>query len=170
MTQTKDEAFLLLLRNLIWTCEGFNFTVDDTLKWINRGMLGYELDRKGNPKMDTNNKPMPITISRKTYFRYKKQFTEMPEVYNDLKTFAAQKYSQMVLAFQEELAKLHEMSAKNLLSVTDPLERQQVIESMVKWIIPTQAAFADMLRKMTTRGLIIPQEKKEQNGTNDKDP
>ena len=113
---------------------------------------------------------MPITISRKTYFRYKKQFTEMPEVYNDLKTFAAQKYSQMVLAFQEELAKLHEMSAKNLLSVTDPLERQQVIESMVKWIIPTQAAFADMLRKMTTRGLIIPQEKKEQNGTNDKDP
>lgn len=159
--QVEREEYNLRMKNAIWTCQAFHFSTDYALKYINKGLLGFEKDKKGEQIVDQNNKPVPITISRATFFTYKKRFEDLPELYNDLRSFAMEGYSRIMYGFQEELASLHRISAENLLALQLPLERQQVVSSIVKDIIPTESAFADMLKKLVDSKKIAPQEEKQ---------
>lgn len=145
----KQELDVQSIKNAIWTTTSFGFTPAKSLQYINSGLLGYILDKEGKPKMK-NGEKIPITISVRSYFRYKKQFEEAPEVYNDLRRIAIEGYAEIVRGFQEELVALHRFSAENMLALESPLERQQIIDSMIKNVIPTQMAFADMLKKLVT--------------------
>lgn len=56
--------------------------------------------------------------------------------------------------FLEELIHLHQLSAGNLMKEEEPIKRQQIIESIVKTVIPTQSAFADIIKNMIEKGKI----------------
>ena len=160
-TTIENEEFMAKVRNALWTTEAFHFMPENALKYMNAGLLGYELDKEGNPKLDKNHNPIPITISRASYFRYKKQLGEMPQIYEDLRMFAMSGYTKMVVGFQEELATLHKMSVENLFAVKDPLEKQQIIDSLISKVIPTESAFADMTKKLIDSNKIQKPETKE---------
>jgi len=155
---SRDE-FIQRMKNAIWTCQAFNFATDNVMKYINNGLLGYQTDKDGTEKIDKNtNKSMPVTISKRTFFRYKKDFSGLPQVYKDLKNFAQQGYIYMMMGFLEELKTLHQLSVQNLLNLNEPLERQQVIDSIIKNVIPTQSAFADILKKMIESNMLKPED------------
>jgi hypothetical protein len=147
-TQKQDEQKQRIL-HIIWTCESFNFPVDLSLKYINSGVLGYKTNQNGTEKIDRNTgRKIPLTISRSTYFRYRKESQEISHIYNDLRDFVMKGYIKLLAGFQEELAYLHRLSAENLLATKNPLDRQHIIDSMVTKVVPTQSAFADILREM----------------------
>ena len=155
-TKIKNDEFILRIKNAIWTTTAFHFSPDYALRYINSGLLGFQTNKDGTQKIDqTTGKAMPITISRATFFRYKKEFINLPQVYEDLQRFALEGYVKMLWGFMEELKFLHQLSAENLLSLKEPLERQHIIDSMVKHVIPTQSAFADILKHMIDAGMLV---------------
>lgn len=154
-TNTQNEIKQRIL-HIIWTCESFHFSVDLSLKYINSGILGYKTNSNGAEKIDRNTgKRIPITLSRSTYFRYKKESQEISQIYNDLRDFVMKGFIKLLVGFQAELAYLHRLSAENLLATKSPLERQHIIDSMVTKVIPTQSAFADILREMVSDGELL---------------
>lgn len=150
---TKDEKvrtdyFKQMVKHALWTCEAFHFTPQNALKYINMGMLGFKLDKNGN-QIIIQGKPVPVTISRASYFKYKAEFTDLPQIYLDVREFGMKGYTSMMFAIKEELATLHTMTVEIMLSRTEAMEKLQVIESLVKNIIPTESAMADMLKKVS---------------------
>jgi hypothetical protein len=145
---TKNE-FELHIRNILWTCESFHFTNDYTLNYINSGILGFS--KEIDPK---TGKLKPIIISRRTFFRYKKHYLRPEQLQQDFSYFVNTAYAIMMKGFLEELIHLHQLSAGNLMKEEEPIKRQQIIESIVKTIIPTQSAFADMIKNMIEKGKI----------------
>lgn len=156
---TENAIWHQRLKNAIWTAESFHFDTSYAIKWINSGLLGYKIDKAGNQILGTDNKPIPITVNRSTYFRYKAKYGEMPEVYKTLHDFAMSGYTKMMAGFQDELAILHQQSAQNLYSAKEPLERQSIIDSLVKNVIPTQMAFADMLKDLIDKDKLLEKSK-----------
>lgn len=151
-----NNEILNRLKNAIWTCDAFHFPVDHAIKYINSGLLGY------TKKVDkATGQPIPIRISQANYFRYKKTFSERDEIFNDFKAFVDTGYALAVKGFHEELIHLHQLSAQNLLAATDPVDRQKIIDSMVKTVLPTQSAFADILKKMIQSNKLIANESKD---------
>jgi len=159
------EEFIQRMKNAIWTCQAFNFATENAMKYINNGLLGNQTEKDGTEKIDKNtNKPMPVTISKSTFFRNKKQFLHPPQMFEDLRNFVKQGTIAMMMGFQEELKTLHQISAQNLLNSNEPLERQHVIDSIIKNVIPTQSAFADILKKMIESNMLKPKdENKDEN-------
>ena len=137
-----DEQFI---KNAIYVTEAFHFSADKALKFINQGLLGYKVDANGIEMMK-DGKKIPITIGRTKFFESRQKYNELPEMYEYLRNFALQGYTKTIVGFQEELKVLHELSAQNMLAVTDPLDRQTVIDSLISKVIPTESAFADMLK------------------------
>lgn len=139
----------LMLKNAIYVTNAFHLAPNDALNEINNGMLGYKVDKEGEYMLDKKNKEkIPLTIGRTKFFELKSKFAELPEAYSYLKKFAMNGYTNLVIGFQEELAVLHRMSHENLKKVTDPLERQQIIKSLIIDVIPTESGFADMLKSI----------------------
>ena len=144
-----QDEFIQRIKNVLWTCHAFNFSTEYAMKCINNGLLGFQINKDGTEKMDKNTSmAVPKAISRSTFFRYKKEFSDLPQVFEDLRNFAQQGYTCMIMGFQEELKTLHQLSAQNLLDLYEPLERQHVIDSIIKNVIPAQSAFADITKKM----------------------
>ena len=137
-----------LMKTAIYITEAFHFPPNQALRVINSGMLGYELNADGTTKLDQNNKQIPITIKEVTYYKNKAQFNELPEIYRTLSDFAISGYIKLITGFQKELAYLHKLSIENMLNVKEPLQRQQVIDSLIMKVIPTESGFADMLQNM----------------------
>jgi len=136
-----------MIKNAIYVTEAFHFPTDMSLKFINSGMLGYQTNEDGTTK-EKEGKKIPIVVKRTKYFEYKKKYTELPEMYKYLQDFALKGYTKLVTGFQAELAALHKLSIENMMATKDPLERQTVIDSLIKNVIPTESAFADMLKEL----------------------
>lgn len=134
-----------LIKTAIYTTEAFHFPPHMAMKMINSGMLGYRTKEDGTPELK-DNKPIPITIGKTSYFKYKKEFTDLPEMFVTLRTFALSGYTKLLVGFQDELAYLHKLSIENMMAVDKPLERQTIIDSLISKVIPTESAFADMLK------------------------
>ncbi|KAF6245468.1 hypothetical protein [Nitrosopumilus sp. b2] len=148
-TQKQSELKQRIL-HMIWVCESFHFPIELSLRYINSGILGNKTNSKGVSMTDKNTgKAIPITISRSTYYRYKKETQELSEFYQYLRDFVSMGFLKMMIGFQHELAYLHKLSAENLLATKNPSERQHIIDSMVTKVLPTQSAFADILRDMS---------------------
>lgn len=148
--------YTLRLKNAIWTCRAFHFGWQDSLKFINSGMLGYRTNKEGEQLKADDGRPTPLTISQASYFNYKKEFEEMPQIYEDLGNFAISGYTKLMIGYQEELGTLHRMSTQNLLAKDlTPIERQSIIDSMVTKVITTESAFADMLKDATSNDPLI---------------
>lgn len=134
-----------LIKTAIYTTEAFHFPPHMAMKMINSGMLGYKTKEDGTPELK-DNKPIPITLGKTSYFKYKKQFTDLPSMFVTLRTFALSGYTKLIVGFQEELAYLHKLSIENMMAVSEPLQRQTVIDSLITKVIPTESAFADMIK------------------------
>jgi len=152
-----------MIRNAIYVTEAFHFPTDMSLKFINSGMLGYQTKEDGTTK-EKEGKKIPIVVGRTKYFEYKKKYTDLPEMYKYLQSFALNGYTKLVTGFQEELAVLHKLSIENMLSTKDPLARQTIIDSLIKNVIPTESAFADMLKELVEN---MPKEQKMEEETTD---
>jgi len=85
-------------------------------------------------------------------------------MYKYLQSFALQGYTKLVVGFQNELALLHKLSTENMLALKEPLERQTIIDSLIKNVIPTESAFADMLKELVSN---MPKEQKMEKDTTD---
>jgi len=145
-----------VLKNAIWVTEAFHFSPGMALELINSGMLGFKHNSDGTPKIDKKtNEQIPITISRATFFKYKSEKNEESEIYKRLSTFALHGYALLLVGFQKEIEYLHRLSIENLYAVKNPLERQRIIDSIVTKVIPTQSAFADILREIIMDGDLI---------------
>lgn len=148
-TPNFNKATKEAIKTSIYITNAFHFPLEKALKTINSGMLGFYTNDKGERLVDKNtNKPIPITIARSTYSKYKEEFGELPELYQTLREFALKGYTHLIVGFQAELAYLHNLSTENMLALKDPLERQSVIDSLITKIIPAESAFADMLQEM----------------------
>lgn len=146
--QNFNKATKEAMKTAIYITNAFHFPPDKALKTINSGMLGFETNEKGEKLIDkTTNKPIPIQIGRSTYFKYKDEFGELPEMYQTLRDFAVKGYMNLIVGFQAELAFLHNLSTETMLSLQG-LERQHVIDSLITKIIPAESAFADLLHEM----------------------
>lgn len=146
--KAQRDNFMLMVKHALWTTEAFHFTPTNAIKYINMGMLGFKTDKQGN-QIKVDGKPIPITISPASYYKYKKQFTDLPQIYEDIREFGMQGYTSTMFAFKEELATLHTMAVDIMLSRTDAMEKLHAIESLVKEIIPAESAMADMLKKIS---------------------
>lgn len=145
-----------ILKNAIWATEAFHFPPGKALELINSGMLGFKQNSDGTLKLDKKTKKqIPITVSRATFFKYKSEKDEESEVYKRLSTFALSGYSVFLVGFQKELEFLHSMTAEILISEKDPMKKLHVIDVLISKIIPTQSAFADILRHMVIDGDLI---------------
>lgn len=131
-----------LVRNAVYVTNAFHFTIEKALTEINKGMLGYKVDKNGEPTKE------PITIGRNKLIDLRIKYSELPESHRFLREFAMKGYTNLIIGHQQELAELHRMSIENLQNVDDPLERQQIIGSLIKDVIPTESGFADMLKSI----------------------
>lgn len=154
------DEFMQRIRHAIWTCESFNFPVEHAIKYINSGLLGYQTNKDGKEKIDKyTGKPILKTISRSSFFRYKKDLEGMPQIYEDLKYAADQGYAKMLVGLQEQIDTLVRMSAENLFAGDlTPLERQSIIDSMITKVLPGKTTVASMIKKLTDSKKIIPKE------------
>lgn len=137
----RDE-FESRLKNAFWCIRSQGYRNEqEALDLINSGMLGFKKNQSG--------KKTPITISKRSYYRYKKQFTEIPQIYDDARQMAKIGYIALANGFNAELAELHAevISIKNN-SELKPIQKLHVIEVICKTIIPTRSAFADVVRNL----------------------
>lgn len=137
-----------MIANAIHLVNAFGMKPEPALKMINAGLLGYKIDPKGVAKKGDDGKLVPITISRASYYIYQKKYDVMPEYYRQLRDFALKGYSRLAVGFQKELSFLHSMAAEILLSEKENMNKLHAIDVLVSKVIPTQAAFADILREM----------------------
>ena len=137
-----------IIANAIHLTNAFGFKAESAIKMINGGLLGFKVDEKGELIKGPDQKSIPLTISRASYYNYLKKYSEMPEYYKELREFALGGYSKLAVGFQKELTFLHAMAAEILLSTTDKTEKLHAIDLLVSKVIPTQSAFADILREM----------------------
>jgi len=136
-----------MIANAIHLVNAFGFKPDSALKMINSGLLGYRVDSKGETVKE-DGKAVPLTVSRASYYNYQKKYTDMPEYYKELKSFAMNGYARLAVGFQKELSFLHSMAAEILLSEKENMNKLHAIDILVSKIIPTQSAFADILKEM----------------------
>lgn len=137
-----------MIANAIHLVNAFGMKPEPAMKMINAGLLGYKTDSKGEAMKGDDGKLIPITISRASYYIYQKKYDEMPEYYKQLKDFAIKGYSKLAVGFQKELSFLHSMAAEILLAEKDNMNKLHAIDVLVSKVIPTQSAFADILREM----------------------
>lgn len=154
---TRDE-FLARMKNAIWICRAFHWSQENSLRFVNSGILGFKYDANGMPLLDAAGKQLPITVSISTYRRYKIDFSEMPVVFDYLREFAMAGYTKLMLEYVVELEYLHKLSQENLQAEEPGIKRQSIIDSIVKTVMPTESAFKEMLKKLVDKGTIIPKE------------
>lgn len=146
-TSLENEEFMLLLKHAYWSLKSScHMSESEVLEQINSGMLGYRKE---------NGKKIPIKISESTYYRHKKQFTEMPQAYEDIRQMAIHGFVTLLNGFNAELKTLHTKVSEILYDKNlKPMEQLKVISILCREIIPTQSALADiskMLYVMSTR-------------------
>lgn len=161
--QITREEFLQRVKNAIWTSEAFGFTNLNALKYINSGVLGYRTNADSSILVK-DNMPVPITISMSTYKRHKKAFSELPEIYQDLRNFALTGFTVMVRKMLSEVETLSKMSFENMMAEPVGIKRQSIIDSIVTKVMPTQSAFGDLLKGMIERGILKTGTKNEPQG------
>ena len=89
-TKTKkynlSEEQKLRLKDAIRYCAFGDFSMENALKFINNGLLGY------TDKKDAANKLVPVTIERATYYRYREEALDDNEIRKDFMDFVKTKY------------------------------------------------------------------------------
>lgn len=136
-----------MISNAIHLVNAFGFKPETAIKMINAGLLGYKIDDKGETVKE-DGKSVPLTISRASYYNYQKKYTELPEYYKELREFAMKGYTRLAVGFQKELTFLHAMTAEILISSKENPEKLNAIDLLVSKVIPTQSAFAEVLKEM----------------------
>ncbi len=154
-TEIKKEVLFDKIKTAIWTCEALHFTDDNIMQYINGGLLGFKMDKKGVVIKDKNNAPIPITISRATFYKYKKIIGELPEIFQDLKQASHEGFARMLVGVQNLLDSMLKMSGENLFAEDlTATEKQRIIDSIVTKVLPSKTATASMIKKLMERGKI----------------
>lgn len=121
------------------------------LKYINSGVLGFETDKGGHMKQK-DGKPIPITISRTTYYRYREYFAKPESVTEELHEFARSRYTHEILNILSLLKELQAKSIDNFnRTMNDPIANQRIIDSITK-NLPAYTQYMDVLKKMQNHG------------------
>ena len=81
-----------LLKNAIYVTNAFHFKTAKALAHINKGMLGYKVDAKGD-YIEKDGKKVPITIGRNKLIDSRVKYSELPEAYSYLREFAMKGYT-----------------------------------------------------------------------------
>lgn len=131
-----------------------NFTVDNALKYINSGILGQR------EKKDPNNEPLPVTISRKTYFRYKTEALDIEEIRHELNEFMQKGYVVDLMTVRSVLKESFAMMEQTIFNKdTKPRDKMFVIVNLVR-NLPLYTQYLEVLRVLHEKGKLPLGEKK----------
>jgi len=136
-----------LIKNAIHITNAFGFNYTTALKVINAGLIGYKTDKQGEQLKGNDGRSIPITISLSSYYVYKEKYSDTPEYYSELRAFAMSGYAKLMVGFQKELSFLHAMAGEIMLNEKEPMNKLHAIDVLVSKVIPTQSAFAEILKE-----------------------
>lgn len=105
-------------------------------------------NKTGKPLKDEKDKPIPVTISRRTYFTYKRQINEPGEISETLIDFTKRRYVIELVALKTLVKQMLVKPLENYTAtIDDPIKNQKIIDSIMKHA-PAYSQFIDILRKM----------------------
>jgi len=149
---TEKALFDKRLKGLIRLCAFGKFSPDYALKYINSGILGFETNKEGDLKLDKEKKPIPITISRRTYFRVKAETLSEGDANKEFSEFVSKGYLVEMQTILSVLAELHAQSLDNLARAKNPKDKQMIINSIFR-NLPAYTQYMDILKKILKTGV-----------------
>ena len=150
--QLEESEFVYRCKELIRVCDFANYSTSAALEFLNNGMLGFEVDKKtGKPLKNEKDKPIPVTISRRTYFIYKKQINKPSEISELLIDFSKRTYVLELVAIKTMVKQMLAKTVENTATINDPVKNQRIIDNFFKHA-PAYTQFLDILHKMIKYG------------------
>ncbi|MGQ0795656.1 MAG: hypothetical protein ACT4N5_05690 [Nitrosopumilaceae archaeon] len=132
------------LKNVIRFCDFGKFTIEESMKRINSGVLGYH-------KTTKNGTLIPITISERTYYRYRNQTQDLNEVEKELRDFMREEYTIQMHSILSVIRELFALTQQNLHQAKTARDRQYIINSMIQ-NFPKYTQYLEVIRILMERG------------------
>lgn len=143
-TILKGEVFERLIL-MVAMCDAANLKEVETLTKINSGVLGF---KKRTPKEIKNEEqPKPITITRSTYYKYKKEILSLEFQTQYMKQSVKGKCLKSLIMMKPIVEDLQSRSFRNISYETDPMRTVQVISHITR-NIPYFLNYSDFLRRI----------------------
>jgi len=156
-----EDAYAQRIIDLITVTQATSQSDIVALSYINSGLLGFKTDKQNKVLKDVNGKPIPITISKKTFYKYKPFAYDVNLAFDTMTEFAKKGYTIMMEQFRKEMLHLHQLSFDNLsrCPLDEPVNRQRIISSIVKDVLPGVLALCDIIKDIIERNKMPKPEK-----------
>lgn len=133
------------LKEAIRYCAFGDFTTENALKFINNGILGY------TDKKDTEGNPIPVTVTRSTYFDYKEKAMDDNEIRKDFTDFIKSRYVTEMRNILSVVKMVMSLTQQNYYQTNDIKTKQFILNSMMK-NLPAYTQYLEAIKILVEGG------------------